>query len=336
MHGRIISGIGYADPETIRLETELLRVRRTSPTTFLKSNYQRDLEKAIETRKRIAAKRDQLLTNAGTTEDALDVLNARAEAEDMADRMKAAGYTDAQIQATVRPLLVNPASTITGRKERRAARQKRREERRKAGKGIFRKIGAAIKKGAGFVFKGAAKLNPVLVGARAAVLSLVSKNTFGLADAFLKGGADKARKKWEAVGGDFAKLQQAVQQGAGQRITGLDDYDELPYSMQPGGVIGVAPVAAGAAAGGIAKLWAIAKPIIEKLLGALGVRLEGKLKQAIDAPDDAETKAIREQADDAENPETGDGPGSNGGGAAISPLLLAGIAAAVIFATSKR
>jgi hypothetical protein len=168
------------------------------------------------------------------------------------------------------------------------------------------------------------------------VLSLVSKNTFGLADAFIKGGADKARKKWEAVGGDFAKLQQAVQQGAGQRITGLDDYDELPYSMQPGGVIGVAPVAAGAAAGGIAKLWAIAKPIIEKLLGALGVRLEGKLKQAIDAPDDAETKAIREQADDAENPETGDGPGSNGGGAAISPLLLAGIAAAVIFATSKR
>lgn len=336
MHGRIISGIGYSDPETLRLETELLRVRRTSPTTFLKSNYQRDLEKAIETRKRIAAKRDALLQSTRTNQDALDVLNARAEAEDLADRMKAAGYTNAQVQAVVRPMLVDPGMTITGRKERRAARKKRREERREAGKGIFRKIGTAIKKGASFAFKGLAKVNPVLAGARTAVLSLVAKNALGLADTLRNAGAEKARKKWEAVGGDFAKLQKAVEKGAGQRITGLDDYEDLPGSMTPGEVIGVAPLAAGAAASGLVKLWALAKPIIEKLLGALGVRLEGKLKQAVEAPDDPETKAIREQADDAENPETGAGPGSNGGGAAISPLLLAGVAAAVIFATSKR
>jgi hypothetical protein len=333
MHGRIISGIGYSDPETLRLETELLRIQRSSPTApFLKSNYQRDLEKTLETRKRINAKRESLRATSRTPADALDVLNARAEAEDLADRMKAAGYTDSQIQATVRPMLVNPAATITGRAERRAARKKRREERKAAGKGIFRKIGAAIKKGAGTIFKGAAKLNPLLVGARAAVLSLVSKNTLGLADKFRSAGVDKARKKWEALGGDFAKLQEAVQKGSGQRITGLDDYYDLPESMQPGMVIGVAPLAVG----GMAKLWAIAKPVVEKLLGVLGVKLDKPLEEALATPDDAEAKAIREQADDAEDPNTGDGEGSNGGGKPISPLLLAGIAAAVIFAVSKK
>lgn len=336
MHGRIIAGIGANDPEIIRLENELARVRRTSPGTFLKSNTQRGLEQALETRKRQAAKRDQLLAISTRPGDALDVLNARAEAEDLADRMKAAGYTNAQVQAVVRPMLVDPGMTITGRKERRAARKKRREERRKAGKGIFRRIGKAIKKGASFAFKGLAKVNPVLAGARTAVLSLVAKNALGLADTLRNAGAEKARKKWEAVGGDFAKLQKAVEKGAGQRITGLDDYEDLPGSMTPGQVIGVAPLAAGAAASGLGKLWALAKPIVEKLLGALGVRLEGRLKEAIEQPDDLETKAIREQADDAENPDTGAGPGSNGGGATISPVLLAGIAAAIIFATSKR
>lgn len=336
MHGRIIAGVGAYDPEIIRLENELARIRRTSPTTFFKSNTQRGLEQALETRKRQAAKRDQLLATSTRPGDALDVLNARAEAEDLADRMKAAGYTNAQVQAVVRPMLVNPGMTITGRKERRAARKKRREERREAGKGIFRKIGNAIKKGASFAFKGLAKVNPVLAGARTAVLSLVAKNALGLADTLRKAGAEKARKKWEAVGGDFAKLQKAVEKGAGQRITGVDDYEDLPGSMTPGQVIGVAPLAAGVAASGLTKLWTLAKPIVQKLLEALGVRLEGRLKEAIEQPDDLETKAIREQADDAENPDTGAGPGSNGGGATISPVLLAGIAAAIIFATSKR
>jgi hypothetical protein len=161
---------------------------------------------------------------------------------------------------------------------------------------------------------------------------LVSKNTLGLADKFRSAGVDKARKKWEALGGDFAKLQEAVQKGSGQRITGLDDYYDLPESMQPGMVIGVAPLAVG----GMAKLWAIAKPVVEKLLGVLGVKLDKPLEEALATPDDAEAKAIREQADDAEDPNTGDGEGSNGGGKPISPLLLAGIAAAVIFAVSKK
>jgi hypothetical protein len=332
MHGRIIAGIGTFDPEVTRLETELANVRRTGAATFLKSNYQRDLEKTLETRKRMAAKRDALASSTRNTGDALDVLNARAEAQDLAARMKAAGYTQAQIQATVTPMLVNPAMTITGRKERRAARKARREERKKAGKGIFRKIGAAIKKGAQFIYKGAAKLNPVLAAARVATLSLVAKNAGGLADSMRQAGADKMRRKWENLGGDFAKLQQAVEKGAGQRITGLLEYEDLPNSMRPGQVIGVAPVAA---ASGISKLWEVAKPIIEQLLRAVGIRVSKEVQTALDVPDSEETKAIRAQAEDALNPETGEGEGSNGGGAAISPLMLGGLAALLIFATRK-
>ena len=330
MHGRIISGIGTFDPDVTRLEAELANVRRTSAGTFLKSNYQRDLEKTLETRKRMAAKRDALASSTRTTGDALDVLNARAEAQDLAARMKAAGYTQAQIQATVTPMLVNPSMTITGRKERRAARKARREERKKAGKGIFRKIGNAIKKGAQFVHKGAAKLNPILAGARVAVLSLVAKNAGGLADSMRAKGADKMRRTWENLGGDFAKLQAAVEKGAGQRMTGLFDYGDLPGGSQPNEVIGVAPMVA---AGGVSKLWEVAKPIIEKLLSVVGIRVSKEVEKALDVPDSEETKAIRAQAEDALDPNTGQGPGSNGGGAAISPLVLGGLAALLIFAT---
>lgn len=330
MHGRIIAGIGTYDPEVTRLEAELAKVRRTSPGTFTKSTYQRQLEQVLETRKRIAAKREALANTARSTGDALDVLNARAEAADLAARMKAAGYTQAQIQATVTPMLVNPDSTITGRKERREARRKRREERKKAGKGIFRKIGNAIKKGASFVFKGAAKLNPILAAARVATLSLVAKNAGGLADSMRQAGADKMRRTWENLGGDFAKLQQAVEKGAGQRITGILDYSDLPSSMQPDEVIGVAPVAAT----GISKLWAVAKPIVEQLLRIVGIRVSKEVEKALDVPDTEETKAIRAQAEDALDPNTGDGPGSNGG-SAISPLVLGGLAALLIFASRK-
>ena len=331
MHGRIIAGIGYTDPEITRIEAALANAKRTTPGTFTKSTYIRQLEQILEQRKRMNQRRDALASTANNPTDALDVLNARAEARDLAERMKAAGYTQAQIQATVTPMLVNPDSTITGRKERREARRKRREERKKAGKGIFRKIGNAIKKGASFVYKGAAKLNPVLAAARVATLSLVAKNAGGLADSMRKAGADKMRRKWENLGGDFAKLQQAVEKGSGQRITGIFEYEELPGSMQPNQVIGVAPVAA---ATGISKLWEVAKPIIEQLLRAVGIRVSKEVEKALDVPDSEETKAVRAQAEDALNPETGDGPGSNGG-TAISPLVLGGLAALLIFATRK-
>lgn len=324
MHGRIISGIGSYSPEITRLEVELAKQRSKAPNTFLKSNQQRQLEQILETKKRMQAKREALAASVNNPGDALDVLAARAEAQDLARRMKGAGYTPQQIQAAVTPMLVNPSSTITGRRERRKARKEarkeRRAERKAAGKGIFRKIGAAVKKGAQFVYKGAAKLNPVLAGARVAVLSLVRQNAGGLADTFRQAGAEKMRKRWENLGGDFAKLQQAVEKGAGQRITGLVEHDD---------VIGVAPVAAA----GVGKLWEVAKPIIEKLLSVLGIGVSKELEQALDIPDSPETKAIRMQADDALDPTTGGGPGANGGGAAISPLLLAGIAAALIFVT---
>lgn len=367
MNGRMIAGLERWDPEVVRLEAEVQRLTRqgtsAAPGAYLtKINTASldQLKKVLESRKRMAVKRSQLAQSKRPMVDALDAMNAREEARELARRMKGAGYTDAQIQATVRPMLVDPEGTVTGRKERKAKRRARRQARKKAGKGIFRKIGKALKKAGGFVFKGLAKLNPVLAGARVAVLSLVRKNAGGMADAMRKKGAEKMRKKWEALGGDFSKLQKAVEKGAGQRITGLvgnlpapDEDNDIPPGEDEG-----APAEGGKdGKSGLDKLWELAKPIIIKILGPLGIAIDGagkdtkvrvaeggpverrlaaELKRALARADSDITKAVQGQADDAENPNTGGGPGHNGGGATVSPMVLAGLAAALIFVTSKR
>lgn len=363
MHGRIIAGLEAWDPEVTRLEAEVNRLNRqgnnATPGAYLtktKAASLDHLKQVLETRKRLAQKR-AMLAQYGGGQDALDAMNARREAADLARRMRAAGYTEAQVQATVRPMLVDPASTITGRKERRAKRRKRREERKKAGKGIFRKIGKALKSAGTFVFKGLAKVNPVLAGARVAVLSLVRKNAGGIADKMRAAGADKMRKTWEGVGGDFAKLQRAVEKGAGQRITGLigqapafDDNDIPPDDQD-------AAVEAEVEKTGLDKLWELAKPILVKLLGVVGIVIEGtgkqtkvkaaggsavdrtlkrELSRALRRADSAITKAVGGQVEDALDPNTGGGAGNNGGGASISAPVMLGLAALLIFVAKQR
>lgn len=356
MHGRIISGIASLDPEVTRLQAQYERIQQTG-----KGDAQtlKQLRQAITTRERIALKRSELRQTGKRGTDAIDVVNARKDALDLAARMKAQGYTDAQIRATVTPLLVNPSSTITGKKERKAARQKKRAERKAAGKGVFRKIGTALKKAGSFVWKGLAKVNPVLAGARVAVLSLVAKNAGGIADKMHKEGADKMRKKWQNVGGDFAKLQKAVKKGTGRAITGFisggDGPDDSPELMQD--MVAEDLAADGGDTTALDKLWELAKPILESFLPGLGVkvtkgadgktkvevkggtelesRLKKELQRALGRKDSANTQAVRDQVQDAMDPNTGDGPGTNSGDKSISPMVWAGLAALLIFATKR-
>ena len=350
MNGRMISGPGDS-------LSKMVADRARLSQTGANPQAVRDLDLMIESRKRLDDRR--ALLDKVPPSVAMDALNSWHEAREQARKMLAAGYSIQQVKAAVRPLLVNPNETIGSRKSRRArrkkrreARKKRREERRKAGKGIFRKIGKAIKKGAKFIFRGAAKLNPVLVGARAAVLSLIKKNAGGLATKFKAMGAERARNKWENLGGSWRSLQRAVERGAGSRITGFrddggtlgadEDADESESSKQ--------------GESGLDKLWTLAKPILEKLLGAFGIVLSGSgkatkvevkggsaldrqvkaaLEKAMRLPESDATKAVREQAEDAANPSTGGGAGFSSG-VGISPVLLAGLAALLIFATRNR
>jgi len=338
MHGTIISGLD-SNPDILRLQLEVDRLRKKSPG-FAKSTALRDAEKLLTYRQKMEARKAALFAEAEEIgADALDVLASRIEAQDMAERMRAAGYTDAQIQTTVRPMVVNPSSTITGRKERKAARKKRREERRAAGKGIFRKIGKAIKEGAKKAFSGLAKLNPVLVGGRAAFLGVVKKNTFGLADKLAGSDQGKLERKWKAIGGEFDKLRSAITSGKGQRITGLDDWYDLPDDRTPEMVLGALPVVAAAAAkgGGLGKILELAKPVIELILGAVGIKLGGREKAELDAiPTSPEAKTIQEQAEDAADETTGEGEGYNSGSKPFSPILLAAIAAGVLILARKK
>jgi hypothetical protein len=337
MHGTIISGLD-SNPEILRLQLEVDRLRKKTPG-FAKSTALRDAEKLLTYRQKMEARKAALFAEAEEIgADALDLLASRIEAQDMAERMQAAGYTDAQIQAIIRPMVVNPSSTITGRKERKAARQKRREERRAAGKGIFRKIGKAIKEGAQKAFSGLAKLNPVLVGARAAFLGVVKKNTFGLADKLAGSDEGKLQRKWKGIGGEWDKLRSAIASGKGQRITGLDDWYDIPSDRTPEMVLGAIPVVAAAASkDGLGKILELAKPVIELILGAVGIKLGGREKAELDAiPTSPEAKTIQEQAEDAADESTGEGAGYNSGSKPFSPILLAAIAAGVLILARKK
>jgi len=343
MHGRIISGVAKTfDPELYRLKAEAERLG-ANPADIASAEQLREV---ITTRERINTRRE-MLDNAPT-----DVGNARREALELAGRMKEQGYTIQQIAAAVRPMLVNPGSTITGRKERQA----RRAARKAAGKGIFRKIGNALKDAGSFVWKGVAKLNPVLAGARVATLSLVSKNAGGIADQMRSKGSAEMRRKWENIGGDFAKLQKAVKKGTGQSITGLCGVDE-DNEPNPNESAAENAAADGKGKEPLDKLWELAKPVIETLLGAVGINVQGKGKDttvkvtkggALDRQAKAEilrafskvegkvTEAVRGQVRDALDPNTGAGPGYNSGDEKISPLVWGGLGIALLAILARK
>jgi hypothetical protein len=332
MHGSIISGT-MMNPEILRLQTELASAKYRSPGST-KSLRTRQLEQELEWRKRAEA-RKALLQG-----DALDAAASRIEAQTMAERLAAAGYNKAQIQSIVRPMIVSPELTITGRAERRAKRAARKEARkakREQRKAEGKTFGQRVKKGLKKVASGLARVNPVLVGGRAAFLEAVKGNLLGLASKLAKVDQGKLKDKFEGLGGRWKNLKTAIEKGAGAPVTGIyDDAYMLPDSMMANQVIGVAPLAAGAVAKGLPAILQAAKPFIEPILKIFGIVLDRKEKEQLDAvgdaPDAPEVRKSIEQAErDAEGGDDGGGLGGN-----MTPLLIGGAALAAILLLRKK
>lgn len=218
----------------------------------------------------------------------------------------------------------------------------------KHGKGFFAKIGDAFKKGASFLWKGAAKINPVLVPARAAFLAMVRNNSGGVARQMQRKGIDKAKRQWENLGGDFAVLQKAVKHGAGSAIKGIGAIEVAPELAamlaevnRAAGVqgIGVLPFAA---------IIAAAKPILDKILKLLGIKLGEKEPEGggppVPDPAGAElarqieqvgpspvTEQVQRAVADPGTPNTG-----GAGGDGKIPWVPIGIGAAVLLLLTNR
>lgn len=198
---------------------------------------------------------------------------------------------------------------------------------------FFKKVGDAFKKGASFLWKGAAKINPVLIPARAAFLSMVKNNTGGIATQMQRKGPDKAKKKWEALGGDWGHMKKAIEQGARSPIKGIGAMDIDPQLAamllevnKAAGVQGVGAIPAFAA------ILQAAKPIIEPILKILGIKLGQKdaedggapvpdpageelLKQLQQVPPSPVTTQIERAVQDPGTANTGrDTPGPAAGG----------------------
>lgn len=202
--------------------------------------------------------------------------------------------------------------------------------------GFFRKIGEAFKKGASFLWKGAAKINPILVPARAAFLTMVKNNTGGIAKQMQRKGADKARKKWEALGGDWGHLKKAIEHGAKAPIKGIGAMDIDPQLTalllevnKAAGVQGIGAIPAFAA------ILQAAKPIIEPILKILGIKLGEKepegggapvpdpageqlAKELNNLPPSPVTDQVQRAVQDPGLPNPGGGGGSDGGGGFMS------------------
>jgi predicted nucleic acid-binding Zn finger protein len=98
------------------------------------------------------------------------------------------------------------------------------------GKAIFKKVVQAPKKAAVKVAKaikkipaGAKKIG--IAPARAAFLTLVALNVRGFANKLQKNDQNKLKSKWNNLGGDFGKLQQAIKNGAAKKpfLSGVDE-----------------------------------------------------------------------------------------------------------------
>jgi hypothetical protein len=167
------------------------------------------------------------------------------------------------------------------------------------------------------------KVNPLFVAARAAFLGLVAGNFNGLADQMAAKGPEKVRAKWEGFGGEWSKLEEAINRGAGTAqgigftplLLPVLDSIAQGTGIPPGGV----PAGTGRSGGGsLAGLWKIAKPIIDPLLSLLGINLR-----------DIEPKPQQL----ADNPPT---PPAGGGGTGKTALLVGGVLVGVLLLTARK
>lgn len=184
--------------------------------------------------------------------------------------------------------------------------------------GFFKDVGKFFKK----VGKGIAnvvnKVNPILVAGRAAFLSLVRDNSGGIAKK-LNSKRDKVLEVWVTLGGDKGHLKSALDAGGIRGIGALPDpayYGEgigiLPLLATAASTVlqdgsGAAPGPDGQASkpGLLAKVFAIAKPLLSMILKLVGINLDPKepVAQAIEqVPTTSETVKVEAAVEQAVQP----------------------------------
>lgn len=184
--------------------------------------------------------------------------------------------------------------------------------------GFFKDVGKFFKKVGKAVANVVNKVNPILVAGRAAFLSLVRDNSGGMATK-LNSKRDKVLEVWTTLGGDKAILKKALDHGA---VNGIG---ALPDPAYYGDGIGILPILATAASsllqdgsgaapgpdgqaskpGLLAKVFAIAKPLLGMILKMVGINLDPKepLAQAVaDVPATPETVKVTEAVEQAVQP----------------------------------
>ena len=184
---------------------------------------------------------------------------------------------------------------------------------------------------------------------RGAALGLIALNVRGLATKIKRTPADKVKKLWQRLGGDYKKLMAAVDKGANKKpVFGMRDKRKISaYYSDDESYIGIEPATTAA-------LLASAAPILlalSKLFKSSGVDGEAGEETLTDA-EAAETEAIGEKTvvSDTESseaaaaqPPTADQDPSNlqvlNTGFKASHLLIGGVVAGIVliyFLTKKK
>lgn len=196
-----------------------------------------------------------------------------------------------------------------------AARADKRKDRRDRAKEKLKKLPA-----------GAKKIS--IAPARAAFLGLVLLNLRGFANKLSNSNQSKLKQKWEKLGGDFKKLQDAINKGKQKKalLSGIDDEDNL-------GSVAAAGTAVAAATPVIVALNNFLKETGEALQKGKDL-FKGATGQDVDKTpfeQDKDPGAPNTATEDAE-----DTPTSGGGmGKMMIPLLIGGAALAFFIFKKK-
>lgn len=160
-----------------------------------------------------------------------------------------------------------------------------------------------------------ARFLPIMVLARTAFLSLVSSNYRGLARKMADNDPARVRERWNRWGGNWASLQRAITTGRDKSPTGINGIGKGDNDMSGGSALDAA-----AGASGFGPLLAAAKPILDVVLQALGISLDGE-DEDTSAHDDI-TSEVDEHV--------------NEGGSGLVWVGLGIVAAVVLSSSSKR
>jgi hypothetical protein len=220
------------------------------------------------------------------------------------------------------------------RQEKRAAKQPAKAAKKAIRKEKLKKVKEKIKK----LPAGAKRIG--IAPARAAFLSLVLLNLRGFATKLSGSNQSKLRQKWETLGGDFKKLQDAINKGKSKKafLSGINEEDTL------GSVVGTALASATPVIVALNSFLKQSKDVVDKgkelFKSATGQDLGDTLferNKDSGVPDTAVQEAKEDAKEAAEEESSTMSGGTTGGGMGknMIPLLIGG-AALAFFALKKK